>query len=54
MGQIHLTDLKRFDGQLLDSYLLLLPLLSDTKKMVGYLGIWHDQSYINYMREALK
>lgn len=54
MGGIHKTNIKRFDGQLVNASLLLLPLLNEGGKMIGYFGVWHDDSYANYIKKSLE
>lgn len=52
MNAIYKTNLKRSSGELIISYILLLPLIKDDR-MVGYFGIWHDESYINYIKTMI-
>lgn len=50
INKIHKSNLRKKDGKLEISYILLLPLLNENKISVGYLGIWHNEEYLNYIK----
>lgn len=50
ISTIQTTNIKKSDGKLEKSYLLLIPLLSDYGSDVGYLCVFHDEEYHEYIK----
>jgi PAS domain-containing protein len=47
---IQKTDLRKKNGESELSYILLIPLLNQNDTLVGYLGVWHNKEYLNYIK----
>tara|TARA_R110000772_G_scaffold20466_2_gene56733 strand:- start:50864 stop:51709 length:846 start_codon:yes stop_codon:yes gene_type:complete len=50
LNNIQKTNLKKKNGEIELSYILLLPLLNENEVEVGYLGVWHNEEYLNYIK----
>jgi len=45
-------EMKKKSGEIVNRFLLFLPLLDDSSNMVGYFGIWHDENYLEYIKSV--
>ena len=50
INTIQKTNLKKKNGEIELSYILLLPLMSENETQVGYLGVWYNEEYLNYIK----